>query len=278
MKNTPQAPLFYNSTPDGTHQGPQKLAQLVEQFQRGELKLNSKLKSEDERTVGTLGQVMKQANWWNKNHFNETQVYCPICHKAHEKAAKTQPILCGCKYCGHQWFPDPKSSLWQHAKASLGAWCRYQGRATVKEYLAYLLFYFFASSLNIFLGLSVAISTTTDSGGVDMVHGQLQVIPPSVMHDIHPRITIFIIIQIILCIPFICLTIRRLHDRGISTQTTLVLLLGANILVGVSLPLPANIATLFFFSLGIILNVATLLMCLQSGQITTNNYGPSPKA
>lgn len=275
MNSIPPATLFYYLAADGTRQGAVPLAQLVEQFQLGQLKLSAKLVREDGSTAGTLGQVMKQADWWNKNHFSVTRVYCPFCHKAHEKVAKSLPILNGCKHCNHQWFPAPKSSLWQHAKASLGAWCRYQGRASVKEYLSYLLFYFFASSLNIYLGLGVSISTTTSSAQVAILDGQLQVTPPSVAHDVHPRIVIFMIIQIILCIPVICLTIRRLHDRGISTQTALALLFAANILMGLSATLPAGIASQVFLGLGIAVNIGTLLMCLQSGQITTNNYGPS---
>lgn len=277
MKTTPPAPLFYYSALDGTRQGPVELAQLVEQFQLGQLKLSSKLEREDGSAAGTLGQVIKQADWWNKNHFSESHVYCPFCHKAHEKAAKPLPILNGCKYCGHPWFAEPKSSLWQHAKASLAAWCHYQGRASVKEYLSYLLFYLLASLLNSYIGFQVSISTTTSSLMVDMLDGQPQVTPPIVTHDIHPCIAIFIMIHIVLCIPFICLTIRRLHDRGIATQTTLALLLGANLLVGLSLILPAGLATQVLLGLSIAANVGILLMCLQSGQMTSNNYGPSPK-
>lgn len=209
---------------------------------------------------------------------------CPAC--AHELHTTGGLLPTRCPGCGYRLRPDNPNSLWQNFLLALSKTFVLRGRATRIELWSFVLF----SSIFAFIAITA------------MQIGIAMLLPPEALYALNipdtadlptylPAETqtaliilalVFVGLELLLFVPQISATIRRLHDVGYSgwwVSAFIVLLLLPFIEL---LPMFAALSDLLLFHL--VVSLATLalgvylfILILLDSQRGTNQFGVSPK-
>lgn len=177
------------------------------------------------------------------------------------------------EYQSHQPYNQEKS-LWQYyVHAITRNYANFSGRARRREFWGFVLFHFLISYLLFILGFVFFGSALLHAIKEGSIGSAL-----AVVSSVLVCATISIIYALVVFLPQLALTVRRLHDRGLSGWWLLapigIMFVGATLIKALDAPLLSLVTT--FANLGFV--IWLFVQYCSDSEPHPNQYGDNPKA